>query len=365
MEPSNSLRPHVVFRAAKSAEEGTAAMGLKPTVSVVVPVFNGATFVEESLDSILGQTYAPREVIVMDDASTDSTPEIVASYGNAVRYVRQPANRGQFGNVNDGLALATGDMVGVFHADDVYLPELLEREVAWLDAHPQAGAVMCSDIFIDVAGRELGRLELPPQVKGEQPLPYETVLNALLTYSNTFLRCPTALVRLQVYEDVGRYRDDVYKNTSDVDMWLRIARRYEIGILEDHLVLYRRGHGSSSERYHRIRTDPFRFFEIMDAELEAGGRGVAREDALRAYEAHRAVDAVLRAVSHYILGDIGAARVVLHEVRLATLAASPRVQRARMLVLTLGLRALVRLPRIAALGRLFERRWYPDAVGGS
>ena len=75
-----------------------------------------------ALDSILGQTYAPFEVILMDDGSTDSTAAIAASYEERLRYVRQPENRGQFGNVNDGIALARGELIGVFHADDVYTP---------------------------------------------------------------------------------------------------------------------------------------------------------------------------------------------------------------------------------------------------
>lgn len=335
------------------------------SVSVVVPVFNGEDFLRESLDSILGQTYAPREVIVMDDASTDSTPEIVASYGNAMRYVRQPANRGQFGNVNDGLALATSDLVGVFHADDVYLPQMVEREVSWLAAHPEAGAVFCSDVFIDVRGREIGRLELPREISGERPLGYATVLNALLTHTNSFLVTPTALVRASVYRDLGPFREDLHETAADIEMWIRISRSYEIGILEDYLLRYRRRTGSAGERYHRVRTEPFSVFDVIDAELDAHGRGVATEDALRAHEAHRQVDIVLRAVNHYILGDRWAARAALREARLGKLAASPRVQRARMLALAICLRALVRLPRIAAVGRLFERRWYPDVLESS
>jgi len=336
-----------------------------PTVSVVVPVFNGEAFLRESLDSILGQTYAPREVIVMDDASTDSTPEIVASYGNAVRYVRQLANRGQFGNVNDGLALATSDLVGVFHADDVYLPQMLEREVSWLAAHPEAGAVFCTDVFIDAEGREFGRLELPAEVSGARVLDYAAVVNALLTHTNTFLRCPTALVRAHVYRELGGYRDARFKNTSDVDMWLRIARRYPIGIVDEHLVRYRRGHGSSSERYHRVRTDPFRYFEIVDEHLRSGGADFATHEARRAHEAHRAVDAVLRAVNHYILGDVAAARAVLGEVRLRALATSSRIDRGRMLVLAAALALLVRLPRVPVIERAFARHWYgsPDPAG--
>ena len=359
----------------KRTGQGMSSTNEIPLVSIIVPVFNGEAYLRESLDSILGQTYAPSEVIVMDDGSTDSTPAIAASYGERIRYVWQPVNRGQFGNVNDGIALVRGDLIGVFHADDVYAPEMIEREVAWLQAHPSAGAVFCSDIFVDEAGREFGRLVLPPEVAGGEPLDYSSVLNALLTHTNSFLRCPTALVRASVYEEVGRYRDGEFKrlprdddrpvtpdlgleNTSDLEMWLRIVRRYEIGVLEDHLLWYRRGHGSSSERYHHIRTEPFRFFQIVDEELESGGRDVATTEALCAYEAHRDVDTVLRAVNHYILGDRRASLAVLRDVRWRTLAGSRAVPRARLITLALGLQGLLRLPRIAVIARMFERRWY-------
>ena len=132
--------------------------------------------------------------------------------------------------------------------------------------------MFCSDVFIDADGREFGRLVLPPEIAGSKSLSYATILNALLVHSNSFLRCPTAIVRASVYQAVGVYRDKEFKNTSDLEMWLRIARRYEIGVLEDHLLRYRRGHGSSSEQYHRVRTEPFRLFRILDAELKAGGR---------------------------------------------------------------------------------------------
>lgn len=327
-----------------------------PLVSLIVPVLNGEAYLRESLDSILEQTYPRLEVIVMDDGSTDSSPDVVRSYGDRVAYVRQATTRGIYGNANDGIARAQGELIGIFHADDVYLPTMVEREVDWLLAHPEAGAVFCSDVFIDGEGRELGRLRLPAEVRGEKPLSYPTVLNALLRHKNAFLRCPTALVRADVYEQLGGYRDDEFKNTSDLEMWLRIARTYPIGVLEEHLLRYRRGHGSSSERYHRARTDPERLFRIVDLELEQH-RDAAAPDALRAYEAHRAEDTLMRSINHYVLGERTAARRTLSELSLRALAGSTAVQRVRLVALALGLTALVRLPRIAAVARLFDRRW--------
>jgi len=330
-----------------------------PLVSIVVPIWNGERYLRESLDSILGQTYPNLEVIAVDDASTDSTPAILESYADRLRIVRQPDTRGIYGNANDGIALASGEFVGVYHADDVYLPEMVEREVDWLLAHPDAGAVFTSAVFIDTEGRAIGRKNLPAEVRGGRALDYSTVLNTLLSYKNAFLGCPTALVRAEVYRRLGGYRDAEFKNSSDIEMWLRIARSYELGVLEDELIWYRKGQGSSSERYHRLRTDQERFFRIMDLELDAhGGRAVATPDALAAFEAHRAQDTLMRAVSHYILGERTEAEVVLRQARLRTLAASPRIQRGRMLALALGLGVLVRLPRISAVARLFERRWH-------
>jgi hypothetical protein len=297
----------------------------------------------------------------MDDGSTDTTPDIVASYGDRIEYVRQPSTCGIYGNANDGIGRAHGELIGVFHADDVYAPDMLEREVEWLAAHHEAGAVFCSDTFVDAAGVEFGRLRLPSELRGNRPLDYVDVLNALLRHTNVFLRCPTALVRAKVYRDLGGYRHTEFKNTSDLEMWLRIARSYPIGVLEEHLLRYRRGHGSSSERYHRLRTDPFRFFRIVDLELDAGGRKLAAADALRAYEAHRNEDTLMRAINHYILGERDGARATLSELRLGALLGSGAVKRSRLAALALALRLIVRVPRIRALARAFDRRWNSGA----
>jgi GT2 family glycosyltransferase len=328
-----------------------------PLVSVIVPVYNGERYLGESLESILAQTYPRLEVIVMDDCSTDRSPEIAARFGDRIRYHRQEATRGIYGNANDGIARAAGELVAVFHADDVYLPTIVQRQVEFMRDHPEAGAVFASDIFIDAGGREFGRLELPPEVRGERPLDYAAVLNALLRYKNCFLRCPTALVRASVYRDLGGFRDADFKNTADLDMWLRIARRYPIGVLEEHLLLYRRGHGSSSERYHGLRTEPERFFRIMDLELARGAVDVATSDALAAYEGHRAQDQLMVAVNSYIKDGRTPAREAIREVHVRALARSGRIQRGRLLALLVLLRVLVHLPRLSVIARLFSRRW--------
>lgn len=329
-----------------------------PLVSIIVPVSNGERYLRESLDSILAQTYPRTEIMVMDDASTDGTPEIIASYGDRISFYRQPQNRGIYGNMNDGIGLARGEYIAIYHSDDVYDPRIVEREVGFLQQHPEAGAVFCKDIFINPEGQERGRLELVPEVRGGRPLNYRVILNTLLKYQNYIFRCPSCMVRAAVYKDLGGYRDKEFLNTSDLEMYLRISKSYAVGILDEFLYSYRWGHGNSGQRYRHLRTDPNRFFKIMDLYLAEGGMALATPQALADYEAHRAEDNLMRVVNHYILGQRQEARDILSLVRIRRIIASRQIMRSRLLILLFLLRGLVRLRKIPFMANLFYRRWH-------
>ena len=332
----------------------------EPLVTVIVPVYNGAGYLRESLDSILGQTYRHIEVVVLDDASTDDTPGIVRSYGDRLKYVRQASNLGQFQNVNSGLLRAGGALVAVFHADDVYEPSIVQREVEFLRAHPDVGAVFCLDKFIDAGGREYGRLTLPPEVRGKEVLSYRELLEVLLLRKNIVLRTPGAMVRRHVYDEVGFFEPS-YAIGADFELWLRIARRHAIGLLHDHLFSYRHFHGNLSHHYRHLRTTPDVFFRIMDEHVERGGRPLVSARALAAFEGHRAEETLMNAVSHYIAGDMTAVRRTIAPLRSRTILEGSTIQRTRMLSLLWLLRVLSRVPHIAAIGRAFRRRWYSTA----
>ena len=329
-----------------------------PLVSIVVPVFNGERYLRECLDSVVNQTYPNVEILVMDDASTDSTPAIVASYGERVKSFRQPANKGQFGNVNDGIALALGKYTAIYHADDVYDPTIIAREVEFLEKNPEVGAVFCYDIFINAEGREYDRLTIPEEFRTRSSFDYKTILNGILKYKNRFLPTPGAMVRTSIYEELGRFRGEEFQIASDMEMWLRIARKYPLGILHEYLFSYRHGHENSSQVYYRVRTEPERQFAILDEHLGNGGSGLATEDALVDYEAHRAEDNLMVAVNHYILNQGDEAAALLKSVKLKKLLASPVVQRGRLLVLYCILQLLLLFPRLPLAANLFYRRWH-------
>lgn len=329
-----------------------------PLVSIVVPAYNAERFLRASLDSILNQTYSATEILFMDDTSTDSTPAIARSYGDRIIYYRQPRNRGQFGNVNDGISRAHGKYVAVYHADDIYLPEIVAREVAFLEAHPEAGAVFAIEIFIDRDGSERGRLVLPPEVRGRELLDYATVLNALLCYKNCIFCGPSSMVPASVYRTIGPYRGHEFPVAGDFEMFFRIARKYPVGILDQHLLRYRWGHGNADQLDRLLRTAPEPYFSIVDEHLSAGGRAFARKSSLAAHEAHRSENALMRAVSCYILDRPQELHQVLKEVSLRRLLGSSKVQRYRLSVLYLLLLLLVRLPHLPLAARVFRKRWY-------
>ena len=106
-----------------------------PLVSCIVPVWNCESYLSDAIDSIIGQTYRPIEVIVVDDGSTDRTAEIIARYADRLRAIRQP-NAGPGAARNVGIGLARGSYIAFLDADDLWQPEKLERQVGCLESSP-------------------------------------------------------------------------------------------------------------------------------------------------------------------------------------------------------------------------------------
>src|SRR3989441_12309052 len=113
-----------------------------PYVSVVIPVYNGERYLADAIQSVRDQTYQNFEVIVVDDGSTDGSAEVAQSFGEAIRYVHQ-ANGGVCKARNTGMAVARGGYLAFLDQDDLWLPDKLATQVAYLDSHPEVGAVYC------------------------------------------------------------------------------------------------------------------------------------------------------------------------------------------------------------------------------
>ncbi len=329
-----------------------------PLVSVVIPVHNGESYLVESLESVLAQTYPSVEIVVVDDASYDGTPEILHPYTTSgrIRMLRNASNLGQFASVNVGIIAANGQFIAIQHADDVYCPLLLAREVELLQENPAIGAAFSFDIFIDANGAVWGKVEPPPEFRGDVVLKYHQVLDGILRYGNVFIRGGTSVVRREVYESVGPF-DESFGLRGDLDMWLRIARTYPIGIVDAYLTRYRWGHDHESSRYEHLRREPELSFAVIDRELALATTSVSR-DAVRAYEARRAEDLLVVAANLYVLDMATAARSTLSRIKVRRLIVARRSSAVRQLVVLSALRVLARLPRSRLVAAVLYRRLY-------
>ena len=128
----------------------------KPLVTIVTPSFNQAAYLEETIQSVLGQTYPNIEYILVDGASTDGTLQIIKRYEKKLsRWISEP-DKGQTDAINKGFTLAKGEILGWINSDDTLLPNAVEEAVAFLTEHPQVGLVYGNANYIDGKSRVIG-----------------------------------------------------------------------------------------------------------------------------------------------------------------------------------------------------------------
>ena len=207
-----------------------------PRVSVLMAVYNGERYLAEALDSVFAQTLADFELVVVDDASTDATATILDDYAQRdgrVIVLRNDENRQLAAALNRGLAACRAPLVARADADDVNLPQRLERQVAFLGAHPDVGVVGCWYDKMDSEGRSLST--------GTFPTDHETIYARQLFYSS-FLH-PSVMFRAGVVRGVGGY-DEAYWTAQDSDLWTRLRDETRFANIPEALVRYR-VHGDS------------------------------------------------------------------------------------------------------------------------
>jgi glycosyltransferase involved in cell wall biosynthesis len=321
-------------------------------VSVCVPVHNGARFLSESLESICAQTYPLHEIIVCDNASTDETPAIIAAAAAAdsrIRTLHNERNLGGYGAMNRAVHAATGELVAIYHADDVYDHRIVEREVSYLIDHPDVGAVFTLDRFLDERGREYDRLRVPPGLKGLQRFDGATLTQAVMRHKNTFLRTPSAMMRRAVFQALGGFDQERFGPAADLDLWLRIAHAHSIGLIHEHLVGYRHHPDQWSRVYDRLRTSAESYFAVLDRHLSRPGvHASVSSEAHAWYRVWRAKDEAERAANLLMLGDRQRAVALVNgSLVRPLLRSSGRGVVARVL----ALRSLVRLAAAAGGGR--------------
>lgn len=231
-----------------------------PLVSICIPTYNSARYLRESLDSVAAQTYRPVEVIIADNASTDDTVVIAREYAEkyGFRVVESSINLGPFNNWNRLVSLACGKYVAIYHSDDIYDEQIVAASVKVLEQDTAVALVGTLANVIDEAGNDLFCYELPANIQQlkKGTYCYDEVLAAILGSGEQriFLVTPSIMIRRDAYLEAGLFDGDKYRSSGDYEMWLRIARRHSVALIDRPLMRYRvHAHqGSEAERQKRL-----------------------------------------------------------------------------------------------------------------
>lgn len=210
-----------------------------PRVSVLMPVRNGAQWLPDAIDSVLAQTLPEFELFVIDDGSTDCTPEIVAGYAARdarVRPIRQEA-LGLVTALNRGLSEARAELIARLDADDLAMPERFARQVVAMDSNPRLNLLGSWAEIVDGEGRVTGRLTPPHE---------PTALRDILLRTNPFIHS-SIMMRAAAARELGGYRA-AFEAAEDYDLWIRLSEYGDVAIAPEMLVRYREHGGNVTIR---------------------------------------------------------------------------------------------------------------------
>ncbi len=246
---------------------------MNPAVSVVIATYNYARYLRAAVESVLRQTFASFEVIVVDDGSTDPTPRVIRPFLSdpRVRYHRT-AHAGVAAAKNAGVSLSRAPLVAFLDADDTWMPAKLARQAALFRADPELGVAYTRRWLIDEQGRRL-EYEQPSLFRGR-------VLDEL--FRTNFVCFSSAMVRRAVLDEAGPF-DEGLALAVDYDLWLRVALRHRFDYVDEALVEYRTGHANLSSRTEERLTTALGIMRRFLDEL--GGREVLDPVAIRTAEA--------------------------------------------------------------------------------
>jgi GT2 family glycosyltransferase len=280
---------------------------MDPAISVVIPAYNRARYLAQSLDSVLSQEGPTFEVVVVDDGSTDETPEVLAGYGDAVRVVRQ-ANQGIAAARNAGVAVARGSYIAFHDSDDVALPGRLALPHAYLTEYPQFDVAVGNGVF------------LPPEGTGDpgerRPWLRPEVASALdeqeITFREIFRwnigQLQATLISRQSLLAVGPL-DSEFLILDDLDIMLRLALRYRAIFFDEALFAYRQHGAGVTQNRLLLREESIRLAEKLMQERPEMLAHVGKETYARRQARRYARLANMRLEA----GDVGGARTAMAE----------------------------------------------------
>ncbi len=219
-----------------------------PQISVVMPVYQAGPYLEAAVESILAQSFGDFELLALDDGSTDESPHILAGLAardDRIRLHLAP-HAGLVQRLNEGLALARGAYIARMDADDISHPERFERQIAYLEAHPECVAVGTAVDEIDPDGRRIGAMDIRPT--------HEEIDDRMLHGDGGALVHATAMYRAGALRSIGGYQAGL-DGGEDLDLHLRLSEIGRLANLPERLFLYRKNYqGVTHSRRSDVRS---------------------------------------------------------------------------------------------------------------
>lgn len=234
-----------------------------PEITVLMSVYNGERYLREAVDSILQQTLSDFIFLIIDDASTDSTAEILREYAlrdSRIRIITNGKNLGLTVSLNKGLSQINTTYIARMDADDISLPERLEKQFDYMQKHPEIAALGCAITNVNEQGQAIG--SLVPPVK------HEKIYALLRTFGGGILH-PTAFMRTIAISEVGGYRDSL-RTAQDLDLWLRLSERHALSNLSKAFVC-RRKHSDSVRSTRQLDQVIHHVLSVQAAERRSRG----------------------------------------------------------------------------------------------
>lgn len=200
-----------------------------PKVTVLMSVYNGEKYLRQAIDSILNQTFKDFEFFIINDGSTDRTAEILQSYhDHRIKIINNEKNIGLTKSLNKGLKIARGEYIARQDADDISLPQRLEKEINFLEKHKRAGLIGSSIQLISESGKPLATQKV--LTKNEE-------IKKGLLGGNQFAH-GSVMFKRECLDKVGFYREE-FRSTQDYDLWLRISEKYDVANISEPLYKWR------------------------------------------------------------------------------------------------------------------------------
>ncbi|GHT52306.1 hypothetical protein AGMMS49982_12160 [Bacteroidia bacterium] len=213
-----------------------------PRISVLMPAYNAETYIAEAIESILQQTYSDFEFIIINDGSTDKTAEIIRGYDDSrIQFIDNTKNQGLIAILNQGLDLAQGEYIARMDTDDISLPTRFEKQIAFMDAHPDVG-------ILGTWVLKFGDCENHIRKRKAKLGIWQLVTSAIVSH-------PTVMLRKSLLDKYSLRYDSEYVACEDYALWAQASGYTTIACLQEVLLHYRWHHANVSQTHRQLQKD--------------------------------------------------------------------------------------------------------------